>query len=163
MTFRQNFNEGIKALVGALANVVARTKPIPIRKPRNKGYAFISYSQNDSIFLDELKTFLGEHDYGYWDFHESKRDYQNQFHLELEGVIRNSQAVLCVLTPDWKRSRWTPREYLFSEEINKPLFLLKYRALEPTLLIAGSSYIDFVANKSKGYLELDSELRERGF
>jgi TIR domain len=160
---RRDFDSGLRALTTSLAKDIPTVGPMPPSAPKNKGYAFISYSIHDNEFLEDLKAFLGKHGYGYWDFHESKRDYQTQFHLELEGVIRDSQAVLCVVTPQWKLSRWAPREYLFSEEIAKPIFLLKYRALEPTLLIAGSSYIDFVNDKTKGYSELDRELRERGF
>ncbi len=159
---RESFDAGVQTLVSALSKDVPIQKPIPPGKQKNKGYLFISYSATDRGLLEELKVFLGKHSYGYWDFHESKRDYQTQFHLELEGVIRDSQAVLCIVSPAWKHSRWTPREYLFSEEICKPIFLLKYRPLEPTLLIAGSSYIDLISDKTKGYAELDRELRERG-
>jgi len=129
---------------------------------RNKGYVFISYSVEDIEFLDELKRFLKKKEYGYWDFHESKRDYQTQFHLELESIIRDARAVLCIVTPSWKISRWAPREYLFTEDIRKPIFLLRAKPLEPTLLIAGSSYIDFVVDSDKAYAELDRELSTAG-
>ena len=131
-------------------------------KTKNQGYVFISYSVEDAEFLDELKGFLKKKAYGYWDFHESKRDYQTQFHLELESIIRDSRAVLCIVTPSWKVSRWAPREYLFTEDIRKPIFLLRAKPLEPTLLIAGSSYIDFVADRNKAFAELGRELSTAG-
>jgi len=129
---------------------------------KNKGYVFISYSVDDRDFLEELKVFLKRKGYGFWDFHENKRDYQRQFHLELESIIRDSRAVLCIVTPSWKHSRWAPREYLFSEDIRKPIFLLRAKDLEPTLLIAGSSYIDFAGNRSGAFNELERELVAAG-
>ena len=138
------------------------SQPIEQTSPQNEGYFFISYSVEDRQFLDDLKSFLKQKGYGYWDFHESKRDYQMQFHLELEGIIRDSRAVLCIITPDWKVSRWTHREYLFTEEIRKPIFLLRAQPLEPTLLIAGSSYIDFVEDRDRAFQELSRELSSAG-
>ena len=129
---------------------------------QNKGYVFISYSVNDKTFLTELKSFLKSKAYGYWDFHENKRDYQAQFHLELEAVISDARAVLCVVTTSWKHSRWAPREYLFAEDIRKPTFLLRAEAMKPTLLIAGSSYIDFVGDRDFAFLELERELSSAG-
>lgn len=139
-----------------------KPKETPKRKLLNKGYVFISYSIENRAFLDELKQFLKKKGYGYWDFHESKRDYQAQFHLELESIIVDSRAVLCIITPAWKASRWAPREYLFSEDIRKPIFLLRAEKLEPTLLIAGSSYIDFIENKKQAFEELNRELMSAG-
>lgn len=71
--------------------------------------------------------------------------------------------MLCIISPSWKRSKWTPREFLFAEEIGKPVFLLRAKKLEPTLLIAGLSYIDFSQDASTGYQELNRELISRGF
>ena len=85
-----------------------------------------------------------------------------QFHLELEGVIQGSEVMLCIVSPSWKRSKWTPREFLFAEEIGKPVFLLRAKKMEPTLLIAGLSYIDFTEDTYDAYQESDRELKRRG-
>lgn len=164
---RGNKAEAIAQLVNALEKYLGTPKEekpedIQERKTLNKGYVFISYSIENKAFLEKLKAFLKSKEYGYWDFHESKRDYQAQFHLELESIIRDSRAVLCIITPAWKSSRWAPREYLFSEDIRKPIFLLKAERLEPTLLIAGSSYIDFIENEKLAFDELDRELTSAG-
>lgn len=66
------------------------------------------------------------------------------------------------MTPAWKISRWAPREYLFTEDIRRPIFLLRAQPLEPTLLIAGSSYIDFVEDRERAFHELDRELASAG-
>lgn len=164
---RNSNDQAINELINALKVYLGEPKEVElttIRKTRqlNKGYVFISYSVENRNFLEKLKVFLKSKKYGYWDFHENKRDYQAQFHLELESIIRDSSAVLCIITSAWKSSRWTPREYLFSEDIRKPIFLLRAERLEPTLLIAGSSYIDFVDNEVKAFEELDRELSNAG-
>jgi hypothetical protein len=160
---REDRKSAIDELEKALERYLGSPAP-PTEKAtaQNSGYVFISYSVEDRAFLEDLKGFLKEKGYGYWDFHESKRDYQTQFHLELESIIRDSRAVLCIVTPSWKKSRWAPREYLFTEDIRKPIFLLRAEILEPTLLIAGSSYIDFVNDKDRAFSELDRELAKAG-
>jgi len=160
---RDGHDAAIRRLSEALEGYLGTAaKPIEKATAQNEGYVFISYSVEDRAFLKDLKAFLKEKGYGYWDFHESKRDYQTQFHLELEGIIRDSRAVLCIVTPAWKVSRWAPREYLFTEDIRKPIFLLRAEVLEPTLLIAGSSYIDFIDNREHAFQELDRELAAAG-
>lgn len=166
---RSNVKEAVSQLIIALGKYLGTPKTeiekpddVHVQKTLNKGYVFISYSIENKGFLEKLKQFLKTKEYGYWDFHESKRDYQAQFHLELESIIRDSRAVLCIITPAWKSSRWAPREYLFSEDIRKPIFLLRSEHLEPTLLIAGSSYIDFVDDEQQAFSELDRELLSAG-
>lgn len=156
---RDSRESAIEQLCAALVKYLGAPSKHPrTSETKKKGYFFSSYSVEDADFLEKLKEYLKKKAYGYWDFHESKRDYQTQFHLELESIIRDSRAVLCIVTPSWKVSRWTPREYLFAEDIRKPIFLLRAKPLEPTLLIAGSSYIDFVKNRNKAFAELDREL-----
>ena len=157
-----NHVDGLRKIVERLKEFAGEEPAAAIPEKKNKGYAFISYASEDFDFLLDLKQFLIEAKYGYWDFHENKRDYELQFHLELEGVIRESEVMLCIISPDWKKSRWTPREFLFAEEIRKPIFLLRSQDLEPTLLIAGSSYIDFVSDKERGFNELQRELNAKG-
>jgi hypothetical protein len=164
---RINKEEAIGQLVNVLEKYLGvpkkeKLEDIQKRSTLNEGYVFISYSIENKAFLEKLKKFLKSKKYGYWDFHESKRDYQAQFHLELESIIRDSRAVLCIITPAWKSSRWAPREYLFSEDIRKPIFLLRAERLEPTLLIAGSSYIDFIEDEKQAFGELDRELSSAG-
>ncbi|MDF1738661.1 MAG: toll/interleukin-1 receptor domain-containing protein [Verrucomicrobiales bacterium] len=161
---RSDTEQAIGQLSEALVHYLGAPAEEPTEKVRakNKGYVFISYSVEDAGFLDDLKEFLRTKGYGYWDFHENKRDYQAQFHLELESIIRDSRAMLCIVTPSWKHSRWAPREYLFTEDIRKPIFLLRAERMEPTLLIAGSSYIDFVDDRDGAFRELDRELATAG-
>lgn len=82
--------------------------------------------------------------------------------LELESIIREASATLSILSPDWKRSKWTPKEYMFSEEVGTPVFLLMARQMGPTLVTAGIPYIDFTKDEQRGFDKLDRELRRKG-
>jgi len=160
---RQDFEDGINSILSALQGALPRGQaPVAPSPARTKGYVFISYVEEDRDVVGEIKEYLKSRGYAYWDFDESDRDYQVQFFLELENIIREANATLSVLTPGWKRSKWTTKEYLFSEEVGTPVFLLRMKVLGPTLLIAGVPFIDFVAGKDAGYKKLDHELERRG-
>ena len=81
--------------------------------------------------------------------------------MELESVINDSIAVLSVISPDWKKSRWSVRDFFYSEEIGKPVLLLRAKITKPILAIAGLPYIDFVEDNGKGFEKLGKELKKR--
>jgi hypothetical protein len=47
----------------------------------------------------------------------------SQLFLELESVIREASATLCVLSETWKRSQWTVKEFFFSTDVSAPIEL----------------------------------------
>lgn len=65
------------------------------------------------------------------------------------------------LSPSWKVSRWTRKEYLFAEEVGTPVFLLKVKDPGPTLIIAGSHFIDFTSNTEAYFCKLAKELDQK--
>ena len=168
--FRESYEAGLQTLlrglsVGPLHPIqpdapVARKKTAKPKR-RTKGYAFISYAEPDRDFVQPLKTFLKAHGYSYWDYEESDRDYHSQLFLELEGVIREASATLCVLSETWKRSQWTVKEFFFSTEVGTPVFLLKAKHLGPTLAIAGLTYIDFTVDDKAAFAKLERELKRK--
>ena len=149
-------------MLARLPDSVQQNRPVKPEKPKSKGYIFISYAEEDTEFVTALRQFLKERGYGYWDYQDSDRDYHTQLALELEDVIQNASATLSVLSPDWKRSTWAAKEYLFSEQVGTPVFLLMAREMGATLVTAGVPYIDFVHNSEKGFEKLDKELRRKG-
>lgn len=160
--FTEEFEQGVKHLVRGLEDLSVRhTHPLPQQAPKSRGYVFISYCEEDFEFVQELRGFLGDRGYGFWDYQDSDRDYQAHWFLEVEDRIREAAAVLSVLSPDWKRSRWAPKEYLFAEEVRTPVFLLMAREMGPTLVTAGISYIDFTVNEEQGFRKLERELRRK--
>lgn len=158
-----DFGAAIDQIVARLPDAVRSSRPKRDHAPapRSKGYVFISYAQEDTEFVARLRQFMRERGYGYWDYQDSERNYHTQLFLELEEVIRNATATLSILSPDWKRSQWTVKEFLFSIDVETPVFLLMARDMGPTLVTAGIPYIDF-KNPDKGFSDLERALRAKG-
>ena len=159
--FRAGYDEALVFLLAALQQFRS-DQPIAAPEEKAKGYVFLSYAEEDAAFVDDLKGFLANRGYAYWDYRESDRNYHQDLYLELEGVIAEASAMLSFLSPDWKRSRTTVKEYHFSTEVGIPVFLLRVRDPGPTLVIAGLPYIDFTEDKNAGFLRLEKELSRKG-
>jgi len=136
--FRDDYNVAFQKLIDG---ILFLQQPEPIEHPelKSKGYVFISYADEDSQFVEELKSFLGEHKYAYWDFRESDRNYDVDYSLELEGVIKDAAGTLCVISPNWKHSHISMQEFHFSRDVGTPVFLLKVGDLGPTLATSAFS------------------------
>jgi hypothetical protein len=160
--FRKSYEAALATLLSVFPPSVKSTTAVTAAEKQSKGYVFISYAEEDSDFVEQLRVFLGKHRYGYWDYAESDRNYHTQFVRELESVIIESVATLSVLCEAWKDSKWTLREYFFSEEVGKPVFLLRAKEITASLATAGSPYIDFVSNVDSGFQKLDRELKRKG-
>lgn len=162
LDFRKDYPETLASLIERIPETARSNEPVSELAQQSRGYVFISYAEEDTPFVIELREFFKRHGYSYWDYQESERDYHNQLFVELEEVIREADATISVLSPDWRQSAWTPKEYLFSLQVETPVFLLHVRTMEPTLLIAGVPYIDFVREKSLGFEKLEAELKRKG-
>ena len=159
--FRGEFQPALKGLLRGL-QYLAASSAVPTTEPKSKGYVFVSYADEDSDFVGDLKLFLRKRGYGYWDFRESARDYQADYTLELENVIKNAAGTLSIISPHWKQSPTARQELHFSREVQTPVFLLKVRDPGPTLAISGMTYIDFMSNQNNGFAQLESEMRRKG-
>lgn len=160
--FRSSYDAALQQLLSVFPSAVETNQPIQQPNESSRGYVFISYAEEDSDFVARLRQFLTEKKYGYWDYAESDRDYHTQFVSELEGVIIDAEATLSVLSESWKQSKWTVREYFYSEDVRTPVFLLRAKTMRPSLAVAGIPYIDFVANADEGFVKLDRELQRKG-
>lgn len=159
--FTKNFTNGFELLIKTIPKNYVNKQPIATKVKRSKGYVFLSFCEEDSYFVAGLRDFLKSQEFGYWDFEEGDRNYHTHFFLELESVINESVAVLSIISPNWKKSRWSIREFFYSEEIGKPVLLLRAKITKPILAIAGLPYIDFVDETEKGFERLEQELKKR--
>ncbi len=159
--FRTDYNSALQRLLSGIRSL-QQLAPVKAPKTKSKGYVFISYADADSVFVRRLRSFLGKKGYAYWDFRKSNRDYQRDYFLELEGVIRSASATLSVISPNWKLSELSMQEFYFSREVGTPVFLLRLGEPGPTLALAGLSHIDFTAGFAEGAKKLDTELKLRG-
>jgi hypothetical protein len=162
MDFRFSYEEALHELLRSLPEYIRRGPSRPPKNKKSKGYVFLSYAEEDSDFVVELKLFLKKRRYAYWDYAESDRNYHISLFLELEDVISEAVATLSILSPDWKKSRWAVKEYVFSDEVGIPVFLLRAKDVGPTLAVAGDPYIDFVKDRSSGFSKLGRELSRKG-
>lgn len=164
LDFRHNtYAQALQQLVDALPRDAQQPAPIiPPEHPKSRGYVFLSYAEEDTPFIATLVAFLKERGYAYWNYQDSTRNYHIQMFAELDEAIKNAAATISVLSPDWKRSRWTPRELIYSEDIGTPVFLLMARPMEPTTLTAGMLYIDCYPDPADGFARLDAALRLKG-
>jgi hypothetical protein len=159
--FRENFEPAFEKLLAGVRNL-QKPEPVEPAQAKSKGYMFISYAEEDSSFVQDLKIFMETKGYGYWDFRESDRDYQLDYYLELERVIKGASGTLSVISPDWKRSPTAFKEMRFSERVGIPVFLLMAKDPGPTLAIEGLTFIDFTRTPDNGYERLDREMRRKG-
>lgn len=156
-----DYHAGLREVIQIVSPDVRGKAQTPAA-PKSKGYVFISYAEEDSDFVGTLRAYLRERGYGYWDYQDSDRNYHTQLFLELEEVITNAAATISVISPDWKKSTWAAKEYMFSQEVGTPVFLVMARSTPPTLVIAGVPYIDFTQDAAAGFARLDRELRRKG-
>jgi hypothetical protein len=158
--FRGDYNLAAHKLLEGISHL-QRAEPIKRLKLKSKGYFFISYADEDSPFVEELRSFLGKRDYAYWDFRESERNYDTDFSLELEGVIKDAAGTLSVISRNWKQSQSSLQEFRFSKEVGTPVFLLKVGEPGPTLMLSGLTHIDFTCAHQVGFAKLDKELKRK--
>lgn len=159
--FRGDFNDALQKLIIGLASL-RHSGPLAQPEVKSKGYVFVSYAAEDDNFVEELKEHIKGRGYAYWDFRESQRNYQEDYTIELEGVISDAEATLSVISPDWKKSATSLQELHFSKEVRTPVFLLRVRDPGPTLALAGMTFIDFTGTRETGFTKLDTELAKFG-
>jgi TIR domain len=160
--FREDYNASIAKLRESISRLTDLGAPREQATTQSRGYVFLSYTDADNDFVEELRRYLKKRGYAYWDYSESDRDYHGQLFLELENVIQEAAATLSILSPSWKHSEWAVKEYMFSSEVGTPVFLLQAKKIGPTLVIAGVPYIDFVQDRVSGFKKLDRELNRKG-
>jgi hypothetical protein len=163
--FRHDFDGALERLLATLRKTRSLADEVMQEAPQeeiSKGYVFLNYAEDDFDFVESLKRFFKDKGYAYWDYRESDRDFHSQLFLELENVISEASATLSVLSESWKRSKWTVKEFFFSDEVGTPIFLLMAKNMGPTLATAGMTYIDFVRDYDGGLLRLDRELKRKG-
>jgi hypothetical protein len=160
--FRADYTHALNFLLASLAPYVDQGPSIKPKSRKSKGYVFLSYAEEDADFVEKLKVFLRKRGYAYWDWNESDRDYHTSLVLELEGIITEAAATLSILSPAWKKSKWTIKEYFFSDEAGIQVFLLKAKEVGPSLAVAGEHFIDFVKDPEIGFERLNHELSRKG-
>ncbi|MEW8279050.1 MAG: toll/interleukin-1 receptor domain-containing protein [Candidatus Thiodiazotropha sp.] len=123
------------------------------------GEFFISHSREDGDFAELLKLKLAQNEYSAWidtDRLLPGLDWRN----EIDDAIRNSTALLAIMSPNGKDSEYVTYEWAFAWGAGKPIvpIMLNQTALHPRL--ATLQYLDFTDRPSRPWTKLYDALRK---
>jgi len=101
-------------------------------------YVFISYSHRDSDIMQVVRDRLRGAGFNVWT-DENLQPGTPSWMRAIESALRNSCAVVALLSPDALKSQWVERELIFAEQNEVPVYPLLVRGDErsavPILLI----------------------------
>jgi TIR domain len=138
-----------------------KSKALEQAVTQSRGYVFLSYAAEDSTFIEHLRAFLAGRGYSYWDYQTGRRNYQVDYTIDLEERIQQAEALLAVISQNWKKSKTTLQELHFAKDVQKKVFLLRLGDPGPTLATAGMTYIDFSASREEGFSKLAREMADQ--
>ena len=126
---------------------------------------FISHSSADNAAAAEMKGWLEAqgHTSLFLDFDpEAGIKGGSGWEQTLYQNLRQCQAVIALLTPNWLASKWCFAELVQARERGKAIFPVKMQACEAGGVFADIQHIDLTAQPEEGYKRLRIGLLERG-
>ena len=163
LDFHEDYQSALRKLLQALPTYLQSTGPVAVPAQRSKGYAFLSYAEEDADFVhDTLTPVLTSRALSFWEFRSAERRYDTSIARELEDRIDNAAALVAVLSPEWKSSEWTERELMYAEAVERPRLLVLVKPMRPSILTVGKLVIDFTANAESAKRQLVDELLKHG-
>ncbi len=91
------------------------------------GHVFISYSRKDLPFVEGLAAELDKFGIHTWlDLHNLRGG--KAWWPAIQDAIKETEAVLCVLSPDSMQSEYVAKELLHSKAHGRPIIALNYRS-----------------------------------
>ena len=103
---------------------------------------FISYSRSDSAFVNDLATRLREAGCKVWQDISGLRGGQT-WASEIDRAVRDSDALIVVLSPDSSASEWVQKETLLAMKLHKPIVPILLRETEIPVQLVNLQFIDF--------------------
>ena len=126
---------------------------------------FISHSSADNSAAAEMKAWLEAkgHTSLFLDFDpEAGIRGGTGWEQTLYQKLRQCQAVIALLTPDWLASKWCFAEMVQARERGKAIFPVKVQPCEASSVFSDIQHIDLTAKSEEGYERLRIGLLERG-
>ena len=102
-------------------------------------HIFISYSHEDSDYATILANALDQAGFAVW--LDERIEYGARWFNSITQAIRNSAAVVVIMTPAAEQSEWVEKEILLAQKYDKPLFPLLLEGREFDVLIT-TQYVD---------------------
>lgn len=96
-------------------------------------HVFISYSRQDTDYVNQLKAFLNENGIKGWV--DDQIEHGDQWFNDINNAIKSSGAFLVVMSPDAEKSEWVQKEILLAKRYHTPIFPLLLRGTELPILI----------------------------
>ncbi|NOR44765.1 MAG: TIR domain-containing protein [Candidatus Delongbacteria bacterium] len=125
----------------------------------NKNIIFISHNHNDADFAELLKLKLEKNGLTGWIDNERLKIGQD-WREEIDIGIKNSIAVIAIMTPDARKSEYVTYEWAFAWGKGKKIFpiMLKQTQLHPRL--ESLQYLDFTNRASRPWDKLIESIKE---
>lgn len=120
-----------------------------IEEPKN---LFISYSRIDKDTIDKITNHLQGQGIELW-LDKSDLDPMDKWVTEIEKALKNCYAVCAMVSPDSLESKWVIREWLFADDLRKPLIPFIIREVELIPLVLKDSQALFYYLESEQSLE----------
>ncbi|HLV97323.1 MAG TPA: TIR domain-containing protein [Ktedonobacterales bacterium] len=115
---------------------------------------FISYSRDDSIFVDELESDLKDHGFFVWVDRRKMEGGQN-FRSEIKKAIDRCRVILVVLSPEAMESKYVRQEYEYADGQDKHIIPLNWQTTTELFFgLDGIHWIDFQNSYDQGLADL---------
>ncbi len=85
-------------------------------------HVFISYSRKDQTHARRVAEDLRQHGFDVW--MDDRIDYGDRWLRVIFQAVRDAAAVIVIMSPHSEESKWVEKEYLFADEIRKPILPL---------------------------------------
>jgi HEAT repeat protein len=125
------------------------------------GYVFMSYSRKDEEIMRFIARFLRAQGMKVWVDNEKLIPGTPIWEDAIEKAIRDSAAIVVVLSPDSKSSEWVRREISLADQHRKRVFPVLASGDENssiTLRLINRQFVDIRQNKEKGLKSLSEAL-----
>jgi len=95
---------------------------LPVKDARKRGFAFVSYSSKDRLFIDEvLVPALAACNIGFFDYRFTERLDERKLHEEIERRIKRCALIIACTSRDWHESKHTGLETRLAGKLGKPV------------------------------------------
>ncbi|HEX6732218.1 MAG TPA: toll/interleukin-1 receptor domain-containing protein [Pyrinomonadaceae bacterium] len=114
---------------------------------------FISYSRSDSAFVNDLANRLREAGCKVWQDISGLRGGQT-WTSAIDRAVRDSDALIVVLSPDSSASEWVRKETLLAMKLHKPIVPILLRETEIPVQFVDLQFVDFRGDTAEATLRL---------
>ena len=121
------------------------------------GHVFMSYSRRDDADMRRIVTYLRGQGINVWVDHEKLNPGTAIWEAKIEKALTGASAVIVILSPDSKNSKWVRREISFAEQYEKPIFPVLVRGDEDTSIpirLITNQYVDLRQDEELGLKSL---------